>query len=760
MSNPAVVVLPSSSTNGVEPSGATASPMLKGWDIIERITPFVHAVGRVVDDGGGGRGSAILLSLPERTPPFFPREERGAGTFAVLLSTSEVLPNLPGDLAGRCVRFMEQPVVGTAIAWGWEPAAFSVALRGDVGIVSSMEAGISAAAADDAVDEIGYTLTYCEIASGSGSIGRWDPSDPLGGRAYGAGMAPQRGSHGGEDLRPIQPLPLPLCLSSVPPVRIGDTHLLVTHVDGLERHYVVRSVVAVYEDYCEYALDSGRPRLGEFASGGAVFNERGDFIGLQHHRNESICMFVASIVRHLFDSDHLGMCRLPISEPPLAIEDSSGDGLLDSSLTQTRSAPLTAHTPSYLEVYDEFMTGYDSLLHMLSAFWYAPSLTQKVLEVMVSPSYERELRTAVSSRVVGIVLGIIDAHPHLEPLVNIALVVLCRLCVYDHNLHVFIHVGGISTVMEVLKEYLHQPRVLQWGVYCLLRLVDERASIEHRATSVNLILQCSFLEFSMNALREHARFETAHMHLVSWISLLLANLIDMQPRVVTWLVQKDFIALWIDLLRTYLEEDAVLRALLLVLKSVFKRVSGSPEPFSGIGKSYSSAEQGISKHESEPLSNEVPLEGASEGASLSRGADSCPTSAFPLHDGSTTTEIFYTLDTSDSLSVNTFLLYASLSKQSCRDALLDILVCVLEREAAGLCNHETLSSTDIALEILKHVRSLGLLAPTKNGNAESQSVFDIVMMRLDIALLQLQKKLPTSDALLKNIECAHLNITA
>ncbi|CCW70189.1 unnamed protein product [Phytomonas sp. Hart1] len=704
----------------------------KGWEIIERVTPFVHAVGRV--EGPQGRGSAIFVSLSAPVPSVSPLE--GEDSLAVLLSTSEVLPGSPGALAGMFVAFMEQPIVGTAAALGRKPIPFFLALRGDAGLVSSVEAPLPKEPVSDktAVEEVGFTLTYCETTHQCGSF------------------------KGGDGLHQIRPLPLPLRPSMISPVQIGDTHLLVTHVDGLERRYVVRSVVAVFEDYCEYAQDSGRRRLGEFSSGGAVFNERGDFIGLQHYRNHSICMFATSIVRYLFYSGHLAMCQFPILEPSLTEKTLDGGDLQALTPTKITLAPLTAQIPSYLEVYNEFMTGYDSFLHMLSAFGYSPMLTQKVLETMVSPSYECELRIVAATQVVGVILGIVDTYPHLESLVNIALIVLSRLCMHNSNLYVFIHAEGISTVTEVLKMYLHQPRVLQWGVYCLHRVVDEKIPLEYRAASVDLILRCSFLDFAMHTLQTHGRTESTHTHLVRWISLLLANLIEVQPYVVTWLAEKDYMPLWVDIMKTYLKEEVVIQALLLVLQKILRAASALHETSLGIGNSDSSTEEKKSKKEHEDFSNEILLEKTTESVPSSRGADSCTIGSFPSQNEAAAPDISQNIAEANAFGVSALLLYTSLSRPSCRDAFLNILVCVLEREADGVFNCIELNCVGIVLEVFEYLRVLGLLTPRNNHSTESPRTFGNVIERLDKALIQLQKKFPSNDALLKSIECARSRI--
>lgn len=108
----------------------------------------------------------------------------------------------------------------------------------------------------------------------------------------------------------ITPLPLPILVSKIPDVKVGDTHLFVTHNDGRTLCYQVGIVVEVYPHHCVYEHARSDSIL---SSGGPAFDVNGNFIGIQHQCGEnSFCVFIRSLVIHLFDSATLGPCRISL----------------------------------------------------------------------------------------------------------------------------------------------------------------------------------------------------------------------------------------------------------------------------------------------------------------------------------------------------------------------------------------------------------------------------------------------------------------
>ncbi|KAK7201190.1 hypothetical protein NESM_000180500 [Novymonas esmeraldas] len=730
------------------------------------------AAGRVSGNGAhdaaepGGPAAGGPNGATSQNPP----------ALGVLLTTSHVFRS-PKDMASASVCFLDQPIIGMAALLGREPRPVRVGLCSAFGFVSSVappkvereedthqiSAAVpaaphharvedvpdyllyAAAAAesddDDEAEEIGFTLTYCDVfpaedyAAGSaepspavshrrrsaGSHGSSAESAGLspcttsssggavsagetqgnatatvspalfsdlaasrlprsgGGGGGGGGGAPSEASPpssgwrwnraaservkgGGHDsLLQVQPLPVPLLLSTIPAIKVGDIHLMITHVNDGRRSYRVQHVAAVFADHCTY-VPTGFG--GVTCSGGPVFNTQGDFIGVQHERNgQSLCLSIKSIVRHLFDSDLLGMCRSPISEEtvkerevharpgdaiftamtaprqpgPTATSPTTTDGasasprrdrvrgdplpallphtlgpaspsmgggvsidapspsdgspLVGAScvgsprtrrqrtsvstagssrkgdrltaagspaapLVAPQAKPLSQCVPSFEEVFAEFCDGADSLPHILYAFPHSLPLVKLTMESLAQLKYEDELEHMAASGGVGAILETIDGYPQEEQIVAGALAALCRVCLYERNLAMFLHLDGVVTVMEIMKEYVHQQTVLQWGTYTLLFATDP--SCASAAASIDLMVRSSAPQLLVNVLRVHggaqrksAARRAQHNRLVRWMCDLIANLLMANPRVTTLFLREDLLTLLLQFSRDY-----------------------------------------------------------------------------------------------------------------------------------------------------------------------------------------------------------------
>lgn len=578
----------------------------------------------------------------------------------VLLTTSHVLATKE-EADGAAVVFMEQAVVGTAALMGRAPTPFQVRVRADYGFVTSatdppqrreatqpseVGGGDSRSPTDvdtdvatdggdvDDCQTIGFTLTYCSVypSPDSPAVGMAAPGPEtsflsrLGGGRWSRSVQRSKDASvsrtpsvaaasgvAGDNLTMVAPLPLPLLLSSIPPVAVGDTHLMVTHVDGAVRAYRVQRVSFVHDGYCEY--DSSRLG-GETCSGGPVFNTRGDFVGMQHQQDvRSICIFTRSISMSLFQSNLLGFCRTPISSwnvkrlieaatsvmrgsdserMSLASRQSSlseseyrstttmtdgdssqfpshsdsvgrsnslvlnrphgqkvevadfNDILLRRRRQEENQLPISQRLASYEEVFAEFFSDFESLIRMLHCFSYSPAMVEVILDRMIQTQYAKAMGQLPAAYGVGIILEIIDAYPHEESIVTAALTTLSRLCVYNRNLTVFLQVDGIVTVLEVMKEYVHQPTLLQWGTYILLHTTQP--SLTTAAESVATILCCNGAQLLVSMLRLHGnsstRFATlVQQHLVSWLYQIVANIVRVDRSSMTLLFHENFLGL-------------------------------------------------------------------------------------------------------------------------------------------------------------------------------------------------------------------------
>ncbi|CAJ04872.1 conserved hypothetical protein [Leishmania major strain Friedlin] len=718
-----------------------------------------------------GRPGASRGSTPPQGPP----------ALGVLLTTSYVLRS-PQDMTDASVCFLDQPIAGMAASLGREPKPVHVGLCSAFGFVSSAASPkkerectcrtstaatacrsrlddepdylhCAAAAGDseeDETEEIGFTLTYCEVfpthddaaypkepsprlnssqsgdshgcsaesatSSPSGRGPRCEGGAGLGKEADGTpaslsefALPRERGAKGvasdaahasggpqanrfasdaarrrfcgaQDSLCQVQPLHLPLLLSAIPAIKVGDVHLMITHVNDGRRSYRVQHVAAVFADYCLYEPTS----FGEVTcSGGPVFNMQGDFIGVQHERHgQSLCLLLKSIVRHLFDAGLLGMCRAPVSEEtvkqrevhirpghavfsamptrlpalsgrgrmpslktndcpaslcrtgaaaasdgaerggysasssrlpavslgskspaslraerhftvdatgttmapsfaamsscgsPRTLHNRPGNNATNSSCKSVRPAedgagvtdavaaaalpltlpskPLSQCVPSFEEVFAEFFDGADSLPHILYAFPHCPPLVKMTIERLALLKREDELERIVAVGGIGAILEAIDGYPQEEQIVTSALAALCRICLCERNLAIFLHLDGVVTVMEIMKEYVRQQGVLQWGICTLLYATD--MSCPSAAASAEVMVRSSAPELLVNVLRVHgtaprktATRQSQSNHLIRWDCDLIANLLMTNPRLTTLFLREDLLTLLLQL---------------------------------------------------------------------------------------------------------------------------------------------------------------------------------------------------------------------
>ncbi|EKF38729.1 hypothetical protein MOQ_001060 [Trypanosoma cruzi marinkellei] len=338
------------------------------------------------------------------------------------------------------------------------------------------------------------------------------------------------------DWYPIKPLPLPLLLSRIAKVRVGDRHLMITHINGCERHYVVQTVKRVGNDSCEYEFFDP---ASEFSSGGPIFDMRGDFVGLQHQSGDhSYGILISSIVRHLFQSSLLGVCRLPIVDvsvdekkfdldavvpdevfnQPFHINQrycvlnvGAGDQLIEyedfQRLRMRRDILGSTQPPSLVapasdHVWQEFYRDFRSLILILFAFSHAPKVTKLALEEITSHDHRQNLPNVASLGGIGIVLEIIDGYPQNEEIVLAALTVLGRASLYKPNREAICRCDGVLTVLEIMNEYSHHASIQHWGFYCLYNVMASDSPV--RTESIELFAYSQGVAVAIEALRVHS----------------------------------------------------------------------------------------------------------------------------------------------------------------------------------------------------------------------------------------------------------------
>ncbi|RHW71713.1 hypothetical protein DPX39_070024300 [Trypanosoma brucei equiperdum] len=349
------------------------------------------------------------------------------------------------------------------------------------------------------------------------------------------GNANWRSLKGISSRSPIRPLPLPLLLSNLPPVRVGDTHLIVAHINGKERRSVVVVVKSVESEYCEYDFFDLE---WEYSSGGPIFDMQGNFIGIQHQVGFSAYgIFTTAIVRDLFKSMRLGICRIPIGDTSNDMaERSVHSGTGEDALSQLfrvegghsnlnvgagdqiipfedfqrlhlrdtiKKTKLSSagDPPTSDAVWEEFHTDFNSIVLMLHAFAHAPQITKTALREMASNEYTKYLPNAASMGGIGILLEIIDEYANDVEIVLAAVIVLARVSLYKLNRETIYRCDGILTLLHIMDEYSYYPSIQHWGFCCLRNVMDVDSVV--RAEAVELFAQCDGIDLATEVIRLH-----------------------------------------------------------------------------------------------------------------------------------------------------------------------------------------------------------------------------------------------------------------
>ncbi|EPY20819.1 hypothetical protein STCU_08818 [Strigomonas culicis] len=447
---------------------------------------------------------------------------------------------------------------------------------------------------DSSDEEVGYTITYCEAAPPEEAT---DLPPPF--LSFGSGLTAsarsvshvetivqlknRRNQKDGTTIY-VRPLPLPLLLSEVAPIAVGDTHLLITHVNRTSRRrYLLKAVAEVDEDYCTYKMEGG---VLDEGSGGPVAQHEGRLCRRPAPDGHPEHLHVrTSIVRHLFASGTLGFCRTPVSDLPIqalmlaaanSVQSRSGgtemegDQLLNvrdverMRRSRMKEIPLPQRVSSFEEVYTEFYHGFESLMLMLKSFSYSPALVKTVLQEVVRPEHFNELNRVSADGGVGTILEMVDGYPQDEALVTSALTALGRICLYEDNLTTFVQVDGVPTVIEIMKEYIHQPVILQWGAYCLVQVTQPETPFRNK--TIDVFIQLRGVELAIDIMRKHVG--SPYMHMTRWLGVLMSNVITCQERCITLLVHEALPALLLDQVQEDTSNVSALQGLLRLLRNI------------------------------------------------------------------------------------------------------------------------------------------------------------------------------------------------
>lgn len=475
------------------------NPKLKqGWEIIELVVPYAYAVGRIPQ-----RGSCVLVSRPSH--------DRG-----IILTTTHVFRSR--SEASNChAIFFETVTLGTDIP-SFSVKPVSVLCRPEKFFFTS------ASTVDDG-DALGYTILACDVEA-----------EDLSG-----------------DLRSIRPIPLPVLVSRIPPIAVGDVHLMITHVNGAnERKSVVSMVAQCCDSHCLY--EDADPTT-HFASGGPVFATTGDFLGIQHQNGDTTCaMYIRDIVMHLFASTMIGPCGVCVLEstveqpsddpssrlvvqgnpadytvvpPKPEVNVGCGDYVLDFSEIERKRLqrevnppPPTLVVPLHHEVWKEWYKPDDfkSLITLLHAFPHSTQLLLMILERMTAHEQRTNIATIGALGGIPILLEALEAHPYDSTLMLAGMTAIGRASLYESNADMIARSEGVGIVSSILKEYINTPEVVQWSLYTLMNLCKGISSAEQNAEA---LVGDGGIESALHALKQYV----AKPHIQKWGASLLSGII-------------------------------------------------------------------------------------------------------------------------------------------------------------------------------------------------------------------------------------------
>ena len=575
----------------------------EGWDIVEQVTSFIYAVGRIPR-----KGTCILIAKPEAN--------RG-----ILLTTSYVLKHRH-DAADLSAFFFETATLGSGLA-GVPTRPVVVALRPAKFFFSSAQPSDDVRVNDD--DSLGYSVVACDILAAdvspppppprrhlpnnnSGANTTHAPNDSVSMMASSIGtstIAQIQAAKGKRDsISCILPLALPLIVSKIPKTEVGDRHLLVTHVNGEgRRKYYVCTVVEVNENYCVY--EQVDP-TAHFASGGPVFSKGGEFIGIQHQSGDfNFCIFIRDVVVHLFDSAMLGGCGIKIGDTDgerIGDEDAyhpsnsalhvlkdeqhraatgglldppndesvgpAGDFVIPYHVYERRRVKVAQGPPQetlllrkHLEIWKEWYdpSDYRSLVLLLHAFPHHSKLLGLVLKELTCHEQRHNIHRIAELGGIGVLVEALDNMAFNESVMVAGMTALGRISLYDENRDALTRCDGTTVVARLLGEYINSNDVAQWAIYCLLNMCHGNASASENIATV---VRCDGLRTILKAV---AIWEKSP-YLQKWAAALLGHIVADNKAFFDMAIELRVCSMAVDRIQAFKSEDHVVTSLVFLVE--------------------------------------------------------------------------------------------------------------------------------------------------------------------------------------------------
>eukprot|EP01063_Lacrimia_lanifica_P021032 TRINITY_DN28289_c0_g1_i1.p1 TRINITY_DN28289_c0_g1~~TRINITY_DN28289_c0_g1_i1.p1 ORF type:complete len:651 (+),score=219.79 TRINITY_DN28289_c0_g1_i1:62-1954(+) len=383
------------------------------------------------------RGSGVLVCRRARTSK--PRGHQVAPEIGVLLTTAYCLPNAETAEGLEAVFDLPNPGRGSR-DWGRVrcrllPEYFYYSSVGPCDAVSAFT--------------IGYVLVACELVGV--------------GAKYSVAAAP---------------LPLPLVQQDHGRLDEGDTCLIIQHPNGTDgRKYHLTTCACVEKNHYIHETASA-PSYD--SSGGAVFNEAGDFVGLGHMaQGVHITVSIHGILRHAIHHKQLRAMNMGMTTEDPALMDKFADG--DPEEDDHAGYSLSARPGVYWKnVWDTWYepTKYGTIVLMLYAFPYHKQMVLTALSELTSHNQRLNVGSIASYEGIEAIMDVLECNMGDKDVVYQAVSALGMASGYSDNLESIHRANALPLVVEAMRRYGDHKGVAQWGSLVLLNLFTEQDEAE------------------------------------------------------------------------------------------------------------------------------------------------------------------------------------------------------------------------------------------------------------------------------------------
>eukprot|EP01062_Namystynia_karyoxenos_P058907 TRINITY_DN50363_c0_g1_i1.p1 TRINITY_DN50363_c0_g1~~TRINITY_DN50363_c0_g1_i1.p1 ORF type:complete len:670 (+),score=188.58 TRINITY_DN50363_c0_g1_i1:81-2012(+) len=390
-------------------------PLHRQTEVICKVVGTVWAVGRVP-----GRGSAVLVSA--------------SGVLeGVVLTTPAVLPTVD-DARGASVVFFEDKVLNGRK----KPAVCEAPLRPDRFFYSSLPEDRHG---EKLRAKVGYVLCACEMY----------------------------GSRGG--YVEVAPLELPLLRPSDLRPKEGDIFVAIQHPDGRSpMKYHVNRAASVRAHHVE--LERARSVCGSdySASGGAVFDAQGRFVGIGHMQAGSgganVAILIQDVVTHMFHERLLGALRFSVRDVAHDCQDRYD---ADAELIESKDLDAGFYWEDLWKAWVD-PGDYRTISLCLFAWPLHAKLQVRGLTELTSHTQRAHIHTMCDHGAVDAALRALQNHPGDSEVAEAAVLALGRSADSEGNRAALQRLGALGQLLKAMEEFAEVLRVQQWACCCMLQL--------------------------------------------------------------------------------------------------------------------------------------------------------------------------------------------------------------------------------------------------------------------------------------------------